>query len=330
MKKIVALIYGGDSSEVEISIKSGKHMSRHLDRDKFEVFEVLLKGRDWQVQMDDGRTFQIDKSDFSFSIPVTASSKDGLVARKVCFEIALIMIHGTPGENGLLQAYFEMIGLPYSTCSSTVSAITFDKYACKCYLRDTGILLAREVFMRRGDVYSVDDIVAKLGLPLFVKPNSGGSSFGVTKVKKAEELSSAIESALKEGETVLIEECIVGREMTNGVFTADGALVRLPVTEIISKNEFFDYEAKYLGASQEICPANIPLELSEKIIDITHKMYHYLGCKGVVRMDYIVRGDEVFFLEINTVPGMTEMSLVPQQVRSAGMTIKEFLNKLLA
>ena len=326
MKKIVALVYGGDSSEAEVSIKSGKHMARHIDRDKYEVFEVLVKGRDWGVQMDNGRVFQIDKSDFSFTIP--ACEREG--ARKVNFHIALIMIHGTPGENGLLQAYFEMIGLPYTTCSSTVSAITFDKHACKCYLRDTGILMAREVFLRRGDAYSTEDIVAKLGLPLFVKPNSGGSSFGVTKVKRTEDLASAIEAALSEGDTVLIEEYIAGREVTNGVFEADGALVRLPVTEIISKNEFFDYEAKYLGASQEICPAVIPDELSEKIIDITHKMYHYLGCKGVVRMDYIVRGDEVFFLEINTVPGMTEMSLVPQQVRAAGMTITDFLNKLLS
>jgi len=325
MKKIVALVYGGDSSEAEVSIKSGKHMARHIDRDKYEVFEVLVKGRDWGVQMDNGRVFQIDKSDFSFTIP--ACEREG--ARKVNFHIALIMIHGTPGENGLLQAYFEMIGLPYTTCSSTVSAITFDKHACKCYLRDTGILMAREVFLRRGDAYSVEDIVARLGLPLFVKPNSGGSSFGVTKVKRTEDLGTAIESALSEGETVLIEECITGREVTNGVFEADGALVRLPVTEIVSKNEFFDYEAKYLGASQEICPAKISDELSEKIIDITHKMYHYLGCKGVVRMDYIVRGEDVFFLEINTVPGMTEMSLVPQQVRAAGMTIKEFLTKLL-
>jgi len=325
MKKIVALVYGGDSSEAEVSIKSGKHMARHIDRDKYEVFEVLVKGRDWGVQMDNGKVFQIDKSDFSFTIP--ACEREG--ARKVNFHIALIMIHGTPGENGLLQAYFEMIGLPYTTCSSTVSAITFDKHACKCYLRDTGILMAREVFLRRGDAYSAEDIVARLGLPLFVKPNSGGSSFGVTKVKRTEDLGTAIESALSEGETVLIEECITGREVTNGVFEADGALVRLPVTEIVSKNEFFDYEAKYLGASQEICPAKISDELSEKIIDITHKMYHYLGCKGVVRMDYIVRGEDVFFLEINTVPGMTEMSLVPQQVRAAGMTIKEFLTKLL-
>jgi len=320
MKKIVALVYGGDSSEAEVSVKSGKHVARHIDRERYEFFEVLVRGRDWGVQMEDGSVIQIDKADFSFV------DKNG---RRVNFDIALIMIHGTPGENGILEAYFEMIGLPSTTCSSIVSAITFDKYACKCYLRDTGILLAREVFMRKGDHYSVDDIVSRLGLPLFVKPNSGGSSFGVTKVKRAEDLNVAIEAAFSEGETILIEECISGREMTNGVFEADGALVRLPVTEIISKNEFFDYEAKYLGASQEICPAAIPEHLSNKIIDLSHKMYHYLGCKGIVRMDYIVRGEEVYFLEINTVPGMTEMSLVPQQIRAIGMTIKEFLTKLL-
>jgi len=320
MKKIVALVYGGDSSEAEVSVKSGKHVARHIDRERYEFFEVLVRGRDWGVQMEDGSVIQIDKADFSFV------DKNG---RRVNFDIALIMIHGTPGENGILEAYFEMIGLPSTTCSSIVSAITFDKYACKCYLRDTGILLAREVFMRKGDHYSVDDIVSRLGLPLFVKPNSGGSSFGVTKVKRAEDLTGAIEAAFSEGETILIEECISGREMTNGVFEADGALVRLPVTEIISKNEFFDYEAKYLGASQEICPAAIPEHLSNKIIDLSHKMYHYLGCKGIVRMDYIVRGEEVYFLEINTVPGMTEMSLVPQQIRAIGMTIKEFLTKLL-
>ncbi len=320
MKKIVALVYGGDSSEAEVSVKSGKHVARHIDRERYDCFEVLVKGRDWGVQMEDGSVIQIDKADFSFV------DKNG---RRVNFDIALIMIHGTPGENGILEAYFEMIGLPSTTCSSIVSAITFDKYACKCYLRDTGILLAREVFMRKGDHYSVEDIVSRLGLPLFVKPNSGGSSFGVTKVKRAEDLTGAIEAAFSEGETILIEECISGREMTNGVFEADGALVRLPVTEIISKNEFFDYEAKYLGASQEICPAAIPEHLSNKIIDLSHKMYHYLGCKGIVRMDYIVRGEEVYFLEINTVPGMTEMSLVPQQIRAIGMTIKEFLTKLL-
>ncbi len=325
MKKIVALVYGGNSSEYEVSVKSGKNMAKHIDRDKYEFFEVLVRGRDWGVQMEDGRVFQIDKSDFSFTIPASGN----VASRKVNFDVALVMIHGTPGENGLLQGYFEMIGLPCTTCSSRVSTITFDKYACKSYLRSSGVLMAREVFMRRGDNYSSEDIVSKLGLPLFVKPCSGGSSFGVTKVKKREDLASAIEEAFKEDETILIEECINGREMTNGVFMSDGKLVRLPVTEIISKNEFFDYEAKYLGASQEVTPAEIPVGLSERIIDVSHRIYHYLGCNGAVRMDYIVRGEEIFFLEINTVPGMTETSLVPQQIRAAGMTIGDFLNKLL-
>lgn len=319
MKKIVALIYGGDSSEAEVSVKSGKHMAGHIDREKYEVYEIMLKGHDWRVDTGGGETVQIDKSDFSFS----------LNGKKVVFDIALIMIHGTPGEDGLLQAYFEMVGVKYTTCSSSVSAITFNKYACKCYLRDTGINMAKEVFLHRGESYSSSEIIEKLGLPLFVKPNDGGSSFGVTKVKKKENLEAAIKAAFLEGETILIEEYIAGREMTNGAFEAGGKIVKLPVTEIIPKNEFFDYEAKYLGASQEICPAQIPGELSERIIDITHKMYRYLGCKGVVRMDYIVRGNDIFFLEINTVPGMTEMSLVPQQVRATGMTIKDFLTNLL-
>ncbi|MDP3397518.1 MAG: D-alanine--D-alanine ligase [Bacteroidales bacterium] len=324
-KKTIALIYGGDSSEYEVSIKSGKHISGHLDRERYLVYEVLMKGSDWKVLFSEEKSYLIDKADFSFVIP----DESGIGGKRVKFDKALIMIHGTPGENGLLQAYFEMIGMKFTTCSATVSAISFDKYACKCYLRDTGVKLAKEQFIRRGDSYNAYDISARMGLPLFVKPNNGGSSFGVTKVKHLENLNDAIESAFKEDESVLVEEYIQGREMTNGVYEYNGKLVRLPVTEIISNNEFFDYEAKYLGASKEICPAEITSELSERIIDTSHKIYKYLGCKGIVRVDYIVRGDEIFFLEINTVPGMTEMSLVPQQVRAAGMTIREFLNQLL-
>ena len=324
--KIIALIYGGDSSEYEVSVKSGKHMASHIDRKKYEVYEVLIKGADWRVITDgeDNSCF-IDKADFSVVIP----SNGWMAESRHHFDLALIMIHGSPGENGLLQAYFEMIGMPFTTCPATVAAITFNKYACKCFLRDTGVKLAAERFIRRGDGYNPYDISIALGLPLFVKPNNGGSSFGVTKVKKLEELNDAIECAFKEDAAILVEEFIDGREMTNGVYEHNGELVRLPVTEIISNNEFFDYEAKYLGASQEICPANIPVELSERIIDLSHKIYRYLGCRGVVRIDYIVRGEEIFFLEINTVPGMTEMSLVPQQIRAAGMTIKEFLTQLL-
>ncbi|OFY88301.1 MAG: hypothetical protein A2266_01790 [Bacteroidetes bacterium RIFOXYA12_FULL_40_10] len=324
--KRIALIYGGDSSEYEVSVKSGKHMASHIDRKKYEVYEVLIKGADWRVITDgeDNSCF-IDKADFSVVIP----SNGWMAESRHHFDLALIMIHGSPGENGLLQAYFEMIGMPFTTCPATVAAITFNKYACKCFLRDTGVKLAAERFIRRGDGYNPYDISIALGLPLFVKPNNGGSSFGVTKVKKLEELNDAIECAFKEDAAILVEEFIDGREMTNGVYEHNGELVRLPVTEIISNNEFFDYEAKYLGASQEICPANIPVELSERIIDLSHKIYRYLGCRGVVRIDYIVRGEEIFFLEINTVPGMTEMSLVPQQIRAAGMTIKEFLTQLL-
>jgi len=336
MKKKIALVYGGDSSEFEVSVKSGKHIASHIDRDRYEVWEVFMKGKEWRVLASKVHndslslvgSYPVDKSDFSFVIPFDEGIRVG--GTRVNFDIALIMIHGTPGENGLLQAYFELIGLPFTTAPATVCALTFNKYACKCVLRDTGVKLARELFLRREDSYNPFDIIAKLGLPLFVKPNNGGSSFGISKVKRADELSEAIENAFKEDDAILIEEFIDGREMTNGVFENGTELFRLPVTEIISDNEFFDYEAKYLGASQEICPAAIPEELSNRIIDMSHKIFHHLGCKGFARVDYIVRKDEIFFLEINTVPGMTEMSLVPQQIRAAGLTIKEFLNHLLS
>ena len=321
-REIVALIYGGDSSESEISVKSGKHIVEHIDRDRYEVYEVMISGKEWRVLLDDGRAIDIDKSDFSFVLPESS-------CRRVNFDKALIMIHGTPGENGLLQAYLEMVGVPFTSCSAVVSAITFDKYACKCYIRDTGIKLPRECFLRKGSAYSTTDIVERLGLPLFVKPNNGGSSFGVTKVKVKEELEKAIEMAFTEDESVLVEEFIEGREVTNGVYKNGDDFVRLPVTEIISDNEFFDYDAKYLGASKEICPANISDELSGKIVATSQGLYEYLGCSGVVRFDYILKGEEIYFLEVNTVPGMTEMSLVPQQIRSAGMSIKEFLTQLL-
>lgn len=324
-KKIVALIYGGDSSEAQVSVMSGKNIAANIDRQRYEVYEILLKGSEWNVQHEGGKTIPIDKSDFSFVLP----AGDSRAQSRINFDIALIMIHGTPGENGMLQAYLEMVGMPHTTCPSIISAITFNKYATKCFIRDTGVSLAKEIFLRKGDKWDAGEVVAKLGLPLFVKPNEGGSSFGVTKVKRIEDLESAVELAFKEDNSVLIEEFIEGREMTNGVFEAKGELSKLPVTEIISKNEFFDYEAKYLGACREVCPAEIPEALSERIVAQSHKIYRHLGCRGVVRMDYIIRGEEIFFLEINTVPGMTEMSLVPQEIKASGMTIRSFLSNLL-
>ncbi len=340
MKKKIALIYGGNSEEAGISIQSGRNVSRNINREKYDVYEVLLRGVDWLVLNPSGEDVeeelpqrcldalcagavgagvQVDKSDFSFV-------HDG---EKVKFDMAFIMIHGTPGENGLLQGYLEMMGVPYNTCSAYVSAITFDKHSCKRFIEHAGIRMAKDVFIRRGSGYNPQEIVAELGLPVFVKPTNGGSSFGITKVKRVEDLEAAVELVFKEYDSVIIEESIVGRELTNGIYQDGDKLVKLPVTEIVTTREFFDYEAKYLGESQEICPAEISAELTERIQETTEKIYRYMGCSGLVRMDYIVRGEEIFFLETNTVPGMTPMSLVPAQVRAAGISVGEFVNTLI-
>ncbi|MFA5713089.1 MAG: D-alanine--D-alanine ligase [Bacteroidales bacterium] len=329
MRKKVALVYGGDSSEYEISIKSAKHIAKHIDTTRYEVWEVLIKGAQWDVlplfaDLNDPNLvrYPIEKSDFSFSIP----NRDGGVERRVKFDVVLIMIHGTPGENGLFQAYLEMIGIPFTTSSAAVALLAFNKYACKSFLRGFGVTMPKDLYLKEGDPYDPKEIVKKLGLPLFVKPNNGGSSFGASKVESIRELSTAIDYAFKEDSAILIEEYIEGREVTNGVFND---ILKLPVTEIIPHNQFFDYEAKYLGASDEICPAPIDDELRDKIIEVSHSIYRYLNCKGFVRIDYIVRNNHPYFLEINTVPGMTEMSLIPQQIRAVGLSIEEFLNLLL-
>ena len=336
MKKNIALIYGGDSEEAGVSIKSGRNVADCICRENYNVYEILLRGASWRVLNPSGYAVdvevaenclnspqsvgvEVDKTDFSFVA-------DG---NRVQFDMAFIMIHGTPGENGLLQGYLEMMGVPYNTCSAYVSAITFDKHSCKRFIEHAGVKMAKDVFIRRGSAWNAEEIIGELGLPVFVKPTNGGSSFGITKVKKVEELAPAIELVFKEYDSVIIEESIVGREFTNGIYPKGGELVRLPVTEIVTSREFFDYEAKYLGESQEICPAQIPDELTARIQDTTEQIYRYMGCSGLVRMDYIVRNDEIYFLETNTVPGMTAMSLVPAQVRAAGIPMGEFFNTLI-
>lgn len=336
MKKNIALIYGGDSEEAGVSIKSGRNVADCICRENYNVYEILLRGASWRVLNPCGCAVdmevaenclntpqsvgvEVDKTDFSFVA-------DG---NRVKFDMAFIMIHGTPGENGLLQGYLEMMGVPYNTCSAYVSAITFDKHSCKRFIEHAGVKMAKDVFLRRGSDWNAEEIIGELGLPVFVKPTNGGSSFGITKVKKVEELAPAIELVFKEYDSVIIEESIVGREFTNGIYPKGGELVRLPVTEIVTSREFFDYEAKYLGESQEICPAQIPDELTARIQDTTEQIYRYMGCSGLVRMDYIVRNDEIYFLETNTVPGMTAMSLVPAQVRAAGIPMGEFFNTLI-
>lgn len=314
MKKNIALIYGGNSSEWQISIQSGKFVASHIDKDRYNVYEVLLRGASWSV----GGT-EIDKTDFSLTVG----------GEKIRFDMAFILIHGTPGENGLLQGYLEMLGVPFNTCSAFVSALTFDKHSCKRFLDFAGVKMAKDLFLRRGSEYTPAEIVRELGLPLFVKPSNGGSSFGVTKVKHEDELAAAMEEAFKECDSVLIEEALRGRELTNGIYCEGGRLITLPVTEIITEREFFDYDAKYLGESNEVCPAEIPETLSEKVREMTAFIYNYLGCKGLVRMDYILNGEDIYFLEINTVPGMTPMSLVPGQVRAAGIDLQQFFTTLI-
>ena len=324
-KRNIALVYGGDSLEWEISVLSGRNVAWHLNRKRYDVYEILLRGSSWRVvktpegDLDEGDWGQINKADFSFVHH----------GEKVRFDVALMMIHGAPGENGVLPSYFEAMRIPYTTSSSYVSALTFDKYACKCHLLENGIQMAKDVVVSKGTSIDLSAIVETLGLPLFVKPNSGGSSFGAAKATTIEELATAITRALDECPTVLVEEYIAGRELTNGMLKTSTQTVTLPVTEIVSKNDFFDYQAKYQGASEEITPAPIPDALRNKVQRLTSKIYDLLGCNGFIRVDYIVRGTEVVFLEVNTIPGMTRMSLVPQQVAASGMKMETFLELLI-
>ena len=329
----VAVIYGSDSSEWEVSCRSGEFTSSRIDGTKYDVFEIFARFGKWtlvsyrmknsmRVIFPEDERPQIDKTDFSVVI-------DG---KKINFDYAYIMQHGTPGENGLMQGYLEMLGIPFSSCSAFVSAMTFDKFSCKNYLRNVDFVkCADDVFIRRGDDVAgmADKVIGKLGLPLFVKPTDGGSSFGVVKVKKTEDFESAVEQAFAEGKTVLAERFIPGRELTDAVYFNGKELVALPVIEIVTKNEFFDYDAKYNGFSEEICPAPISEELTRTIQNASVKIYERLGCSGVVRVDYILSEDGLYFLEVNTIPGMTSASLVPKMVRTAGLDITDFLTEII-
>ncbi len=318
----IALLAGGDSSEREIALQSAAQIDAALDHDKYDITLIDLHGRDWHYTAPDGREWQVDKNDFSLTV-------EG--ARKE-FDYALIIIHGTPGEDGRLQGYLEMMGIPFSSCSMTSSVITFDKITAKRTLAGRGINLARERFLRRGEAWDAMSIVGELGLPLFVKPNASGSSFGVTKVRKAEELEAAIATAFTESDEILIEECITGREMGCGVMIAAGKEYVFPITEIVSKKDFFDYEAKYTaGFSDEITPADIAPEIKTLLNRMTLEAYRTCRCRGVVRVDFIVTPEgKPYFIELNSIPGMSPGSIVPKQVRSMGMTMGQLYDLIIA
>ena len=312
---------GGNSSEREIALQSAAQIHAALDAEKYDVTLIDLHGRSWSYTAPDGARYEVDKNDFSLTIE----------GEKRVFDYALILIHGTPGENGMLQGYLEMMQIPFSSCSMTSSVITFDKFTTKRVLAGTGINLAREYFLRRGDAWSGEEMVAELGLPLFVKPNASGSSFGVTKVKRIEELAAAIDTAFGESDEVLIEECITGREMGCGVMVVGGKEWIFPITEIVAKNDFFDYEAKYTeGFSEEITPADITPEVKAELNRMTLAAYKRCRCSGVVRVDFIVTDDgRPFLIEINSIPGMSGGSIVPKQAREMGLSLGDLYDMII-
>jgi D-alanine-D-alanine ligase len=320
MKKIIAIVAGGDSSEIVVSLKSAEGIYSFMDKDRYSLYIVIVKRDEWYVILPGGKQAAIDKNDFSFIEEQTVKH----------FDFAYITIHGTPGENGLLQGYFELIGIPYSTCNVLASALTFNKFACNNYLRNFDDRVADSIHLRKGESIDDDEIISRLGLPVFVKPNEGGSSFGITKVKEACQLQPAIEQALSEGKEAIIERFIAGTEVTCGCYKVKGKEVVFPLTEMVTKNEFFDFEAKYNGASDEITPARIPAIAAEEIQKNTLRIYDILGAKGLIRLDYIIPADgKPVLLEVNTTPGMTSASLIPQQVRAAGLDIKNVMTDII-
>lgn len=318
----IALLAGGDSSEREIALQSAAQIEAALDRAKYDVTTIDLHRRDWHYTAPDGSRWQVDKNDFSLTV----------AGERREFDYALILIHGTPGEDGRLQGYLDMMGIPYSSCSMTSSVVTFDKITTKRTLAGRGFHLARERFIRRGEAAEPSALTAELGLPLFVKPNASGSSFGVTKVRTAEELPAAIEAALAESDEVLVEECISGREIGCGILVTEEREYIFPETEIVPRNDFFDYEAKYTaGCSEEITPARISPEVRAELNRLTREAYQLCRCSGVVRVDFIVTPEgEPYFIELNSIPGMSAGSIVPKQAAAMGMSLGELYDLIIA
>lgn len=317
--KRVAIIAGGDSSECEVSLRSAAGIMSFISND-YQKHIVTIIGKKWTVKLPNNREAEIDKNDFSFM----------LNGERIKFDFAYITIHGTPGENGILQGYFNLIGLPFSCCDVLASALTFNKFVCNQFLRNFDISVAESVVLRKGQKVDNKSIIDKIGLPMFVKPASGGSSFGISKVKHPDELPSAIEKAFAEAEEIVIESFIDGTEVTCGMYKTKNKTVILPVTEVVSKNEFFDYDAKYKNQSDEITPARISGELTAKVQQTTDKIYGLIGAKGIIRIDYIIdKSGRLVLLEVNTTPGMTPQSFLPQQIRAANLDIADVMRDII-
>ena len=320
MKRTVAIIAGGDSSEHEVSMNSAKGIYSFIDKEKYNLYIVELSKKSWEAVLEDGTRSKVDKNDFSFI--------DG--DKKIKPDFAYITIHGTPGENGILQGYFELLDIPYSTCDVLVSAMTFNKFILNQYLKGFGVKVAESMLVNKHFGIKDEDVVEKIGLPCFIKPNASGSSFGVTKVKTVEQIQPALEAAFAESDDVMIEAFMDGIELANGCYKTKDKSVVFPITEVVSDNEFFDYNAKYNGEVTEITPARLSPELTDRVKKLTSAIYDILGCKGIVRVDYIItEGEKINMLEINTTPGMTATSFIPQQVRAAGIDIKDVMTDII-
>ncbi|MCQ2234504.1 MAG: D-alanine--D-alanine ligase [Paludibacteraceae bacterium] len=320
MKKNIAIVAGGEQSEKEVSLRSAAGIYSFIDKEKYNLNIVTIVGDEWLAQ-DGDANYVIDKNDFSF----TRSNGE-----KVKFDCAYVTIHGVPGEDGKLQGYFELLHLPYSCCNVLAASITFNKFACNHFLKAFGVNVAKSVVVTKGQSVDADKIAAEMGLPCFVKPNAGGSSYGVTKVKAADQIVPAIEKALHEGPQVMIESLMTGTEITCGVYKTAEKTVVLPITEVVSHNEFFDYDAKYKGQVEEITPARLSAEVTARVQAQTSAIYDALGAHGLIRVDYIISADgKINLLEVNTNPGMTATSFIPQQVRAAGLDIKDVMTDII-
>ena len=322
LKRNIAIVCGGDSSEHDVSMRSAQGLYSFFDKERYNVYIVDVKGMDWRVNLSDGTTTPIDHNDFSFQ-------ENG---KLVMFDYAYITIHGTPGENGIMQGYFELIHLPYNTSGVLVEAMTFDKFVLNNYLKGFGVSVAESLLIRKGyeELVTDDEIEERIGMPCFVKPAADGSSFGVSKVKNKDQLAPAIRKAMMESDDVMVESFLEGTEITVGCYKTKDKSVVFPITEVVTKNEFFDYDAKYNGQVEEITPARIPEETAERARQITSYIYDILHCNGIIRIDYIISKDQkISMLEINTTPGMTATSFIPQQIRAAGLDIKDVLTEIV-
>ena len=319
IKKKIAVVYGGFSSEIVISRKSAEGVCSFINMEKYEVYPVLIEKNKWCAIVNE-KEYPISKDDFSFVI-------DG---EKIIPDCVYITIHGTPGEDGLLQGYLNMLGIPFTTCNVLSASLTFNKFTCNSYLKGFGINVANSFLLRKNHIFSILDIIKTTGLPCFVKPNAGGSSFGVSKVLKSDDLEFAIEKAFHESPEVIIEQFIEGVEITCGLYKTINKSVIFPLTMVISENDFFDFEAKYTsGKAKEITPAPIDETLTKEIQKISSSIYDMLNCKGFIRVDYIIQKDKIYLLEINTTPGMTSTSFIPQQIAAKGLDIKDVFTDII-